>query len=93
MHFVVNDIALSEHHRDAYRRFARWVVAAAVLAGWVAGIATEVSERVIAVIVAFIAGGVVLNVLKEELPGERLAQFWPFAAGALAYTVLLQLGS
>ena len=61
-----------------------------MLVGWLAGIATDVSERIIAVVVAFIAGGVVLNVLKEELPGERLAQFWPFAGGALAYTVLLQ---
>lgn len=91
VHFVINDFALSEHHRDAYRRWARWVVAAAVIAGWLAGTVTDVHERVIAVVVAFIAGGVVLNVLKEELPGERLAQFWPFAGGALAYTVLLQL--
>jgi len=30
-------------------------------------------------------------VLKEELPGERRAEFRPFAAGALGYTVLLQL--
>lgn len=91
VHFVVNDFALAEHHRDAYRRFARWMLALAVVAGWLVGIATDVSERVIALVIAFIAGGVILNVLKEELPGERLAQFWPFAAGALAYTALLQL--
>ena len=91
VHFVINDFALSEHHRDAYRHFARWILAGAVVVGWALGAATDVSERVIAVIVAFIAGGVILNVLKEELPGERLAQFWPFAAGALAYAVLLQL--
>ncbi|MBW3607511.1 MAG: hypothetical protein KY463_04015 [Actinobacteria bacterium] len=91
VHFVVNDFALAEHHRDAYRRFARWMLALAVVAGWLVGIATDVSERVIALVIAFIAGGVILNVLKEELPGERLAQFWPFAAGALGYTALLQL--
>ncbi len=93
VHFVINDLALSEHHRDAYRREARWMIAAAVLVGWLAGMAIDVSERVIALIVAFIAGGVVLNVLKEELPGERLARFWPFVGGALAYTVLLQIVS
>ncbi len=93
VHFVINDLALSEHHGDAYRHRARWIIAAAVLAGWCAGVATDVSERVIALIIAFIAGGVILNVLKEELPGERLAQFWPFAGGALAYTVLLQIAS
>lgn len=93
VHFVINDFALSEHHRHAYRRFARWILAGAVVAGWAAGTTTEVSERILAVIVAFVAGGVILNVLKEELPGERLAQFWPFAGGALAYSVLLQLVS
>ncbi len=91
VHFVINDFALSEHHRDAYQRVARWVLVSAILVGWFAAIATDLPERVIALVIAFIAGGVVLNVLKEELPGERLAQFWPFAGGALAYTVLLQL--
>lgn len=91
VHFVVNDLALREHHRDAYHDFGRWLIAAAVLLGWAVGMATGVSEQVIAVVIAFIAGGVVLNVLKEELPGERSGQFWPFALGALAYTLLLQL--
>ena len=93
VHFVINDLALREHHRDAYHRVGRWLIAAAVLAGWALGIATDVSERVLALVIAFIAGGVVLNVLKEELPEERLAQFAPFVGGALAYAVLLQLAS
>ncbi len=93
VHFVINDVALREHHRDAYRRLGRWIIAGAILVGWIAGVVTDISERAIALIIAFIAGGVVLNVLKEELPGERQAQFWPFAAGALAYTVLLQVAS
>ncbi len=91
VHFVINDIGLREHHRDSYDHVGRWIVAAAVLVGWLAGITIEISERVIALVIAFIAGGVVLNVFKEELPGERRAQFWPFAGGALAYTALLQL--
>ena len=91
VHFVINDMALREHHRDAYHRIGRWMLAGAILAGWAVGTATEVSERVIALVIAFIAGGVVLNVLKEELPGERLAQFSPFAAGVAAYAALLQL--
>ncbi len=36
-------------------------------------------------------GGVVLNVLKEELPGERCARLAPFVAGAASYTLVLQL--
>jgi hypothetical protein len=90
LHFVINDFGLREHHKDAYDRVARYVLAAAVVAGWAAGRVTEVSEEALALLLAFIAGGVVLNVLKEELPGERRARFVPFLAGAIGYTALLQ---
>ena len=38
---------------------------------------------------AFLAGGVVMNVLKEELPEERESRFWAFALGTALYTMLL----
>jgi len=91
VHFVVNDVALREHHREAYDRVGRWLVAAAVIAGWAVGAVAEISEQAIGLLVAFIGGGVILNVLKEELPGERQARFVPFVAGAAAYATLLQL--
>ncbi len=91
LHFVINDFGLREHHKEAYRRIGRWSISAGVLVGWVLGISVDISERTLALTLAFIAGGVVLNVFKEELPGERQARFWPFAAAALAYGALLQV--
>lgn len=91
VHFVINDFGLRAHHKDAYERIGRWLIAAGVLVGWVLGVTAEISERAIALIVAFIGGGVILNVLKEELPGERRAHFLPLVAGAALYTALLQL--
>jgi hypothetical protein len=90
LHFVINDFGLREHHKEGYERAGRWIISAAVLVGWTTGVLTELPERTIALVLAFIAGGIVLNVLKEELPGERRARFMPFIAGAIAYTVLLQ---
>ena len=89
LHFVVNDYGLREHHKSVYQRAGRWVLAAAVLFGWVIGLFAEVPEVVVAGLIAFLAGGVVLNVLKEELPEERKSRFWAFALGAVAYTALL----
>jgi zinc transporter ZupT len=89
LHFVVNDFGLCEHHKDLYQGTGRWVLAGAVLAGWALGRATEINEAALAVLFAFLAGGVVLNVLKEELPEQRQSRFWAFAAGAGAYTALL----
>lgn len=89
LHFFVNDFGLREHHKSAYRRLGRWVLAAAILFGWTLGLFTEVSELSIAVLIAFISGGVVLNMLKEEIPEERESRFWAFALGAAAYAALL----
>lgn len=38
---------------------------------------------------AFLAGGVVLNVIKEELPHDRKSSFWAFFVGALFYAMIL----
>ncbi len=89
LHFFVNDYGLQEHHKERYRRVGRWVLAAAVLAGWGLGVGVAVSDAAVAVLLAFLGGGVVLNVLKEELPEERESRFWAFALGAAAYTALL----
>jgi zinc transporter ZupT len=91
LHFLVNDYGLRHHHRHIYDRTGRWILAAAVLLGWAAGLAWEIEELHLALVFAFIAGGVVLNVLKEELPAERESRFWAFAAGAAGYAVLLLL--
>ena len=89
VHFVVNDFGLREDHKGAYDRAGRRVLAAAVFAGWVVGLLFDISEAALAVLFAFQAGGVVMNVLKEELPEERESRFWAFALGAALYSAVL----
>jgi hypothetical protein len=89
LHFVVNDFGLRENHKHAYDNFGRWILAAAIIFGWVIGFGSELSKAAIALLFAFLAGGVILNVLKEELPEERQSRFWAFALGAGIYAVLL----
>ena len=88
-HFVVNDWGLRDHHGDLYRRRGRWVLAVAVLAGTGLGFLVSLDEAALALLFSFLAGGVVLNVIKEEVPEERESRFWAFAGGAAAYTVVL----
>jgi len=88
-HFLVTDYGLGEQHKDSYHRSGRWILSASITAGWVIGVLTEIGDVALAVLVAFLAGGVILNVLKEELPAERQSRFWAFALGAAAYGVLL----
>ncbi|MEW6613364.1 MAG: hypothetical protein ACOY5C_11740 [Pseudomonadota bacterium] len=89
LHFVVTDFGLREDHKAAYTRVGRWILAAAIVAGWALGRATVISDLALVVLVAFLAGGVILNVLKEELPEERRSRFSAFLLGAGAYAVLL----
>lgn len=89
LHFVATDYGLREHYKDGYHRIARWVFSVALLAGWAIGLTGQVSEPALALLLAFLAGGVILNVLKEELPEDRESRFWAFLIGASAYAALL----
>ncbi|PRY95389.1 hypothetical protein BCF33_1007 [Hasllibacter halocynthiae] len=85
VHFVTNDFGLRKDYSHRYDTAGRWVLAGAVLLGWVLGVAVDLPEWGIAVLFAFLGGGVVLNVLKEELPEERKSAFGPFLLGAALY--------
>jgi hypothetical protein len=89
LHFVVTDFGLTEDHEARFVRIGRWVLVAAVFVGLAIGAATELSEVAVAVLIAFLAGGVILNVLKEEVPTERRSRFWAFALGLAMYSALL----
>jgi hypothetical protein len=71
LHFVVNDFGLRQDHRADYHRYGRWLLANAVVVGWAVGMATTLHDVAVSIPFAFLAGGIVMNVLKEELPEER----------------------
>ena len=87
--FVVNDNGLHRLHKEGYDQKGRWILASAVFIGW--GISTffKLPETVPAFLQAFLAGGVLLNVLKEELPQASKSNYWAFSLGGLAYAFLL----
>jgi len=89
LHFIVNDVSLRQHHKQNYDRWGRWLLAGAIVLGWVLGQAIHIDEVAIASIWALIAGGIILNVLKEELPAEQDSHFGMFVAGAAVYSLLL----
>ncbi|WP_422122127.1 hypothetical protein DHX103_09860 [Planococcus sp. X10-3] len=91
LHFITNDKALRSFHEQDYDKYGRWLLTAAIVIGWLAGILTEVEDTVISLMVALLAGGVILNVMKEELPEERESSFLSFSVGILSYSALLLL--
>ena len=91
LHFIVNDSGFNQDHQNTYRRSGRWILAGAIIAGAAIGMATEISEAAVSILFSFLAGAIVLNVLKEELPEERQSKFGAFALGSFFYTILLLL--
>lgn len=89
LHFIINDHALREHHKERYDRVGRPVLAAAVLVGWLAAQWLHAGAAAVLLLVALLAGGVILNVLKEELPERRESRFSAFLVGAAGYGALL----
>ncbi len=89
VHFLVVDYGLRAHHPGAYHRVGRWTLAAAVLVGWGVGAVATLPEGLVGIGIAFLAGGVILITLKEELPKEAAGRFRWFCIGAIAYTALI----
>ncbi|ANU11831.1 hypothetical protein A1A1_08184 [Planococcus antarcticus DSM 14505] len=90
-HFIANNRMLHLTHEDLYTNVGRWALAFSVLAGWLIYNSTETNELNIAFFSAFLTGGIVLNILNDELPAEKNSSFPSFIAGLIFIAVLLQL--
>ena len=89
LHFLTTDYGLREDFRRGWMKTGRWVLSVAILVGWALGALVTLPEIVILGAIALLGGGVILNVLKEELPEERQSRFGALLAGAAGYTALL----
>ena len=89
LHFAVVGNALVRKHGRTYHRWGRWLLPASILVGWLTGAVAPMAETVISRLFAFVAGGVVMTTMNEELPREREGRFWWFVLGSSGYTLVL----
>jgi hypothetical protein len=89
LHFLSTSHSLHHEHGSMYDSCGRWVLAGAALAGWACGVLTEFPKPVVITVLGLVSGGIVMNSMIMELPGEKDGRFLPFCAGAAAYTMLL----
>ena len=90
-HFIVTDHSLEDHFSENYKRRGRWILVTALFLGWATSLLTDIHEGIVGIVFAFIAGGIIMNVLKEELPKERESNLLAFCAGVFGYSALLIL--
>ncbi|MFX3673774.1 MAG: hypothetical protein ACE3JQ_04940 [Paenisporosarcina sp.] len=89
VHFITNDWSLRKSHKHVYDRFGRWFLALAIFFGWGVGSFIEMQDVFVSLLTAFLAGAIILNVMKEELPEDHKSNLPAFLVGTLSYTMLL----
>ncbi len=89
LHLLVSDAGLRRLHPRRYSRVTRWGLALITATGVLLGATQAVSAWGVAALTAFLAGGIILNTLKEEVPGAEERNFVAFSLGAIGYALLL----
>jgi hypothetical protein len=89
MHIFPITCNLSSHYQAMYDRRGAFLLVLASLAGWASGLALDIPRPILMNLVAFVAGGVVVNAAIAELPKEKEGRYWSFLTGATVYTALL----
>lgn len=89
LHYFTNDFALNHEHRKEYQHFGKWILIGSLFLGWALGAFVTLSPTAIALVSAFIAGGVIMNVTRHELPTRNPNSLSAFLIAALIYTSIL----
>lgn len=94
LHYFANDFSLSKAQGKDYIQYGRWLLIASLFLGWLASLCFTLSPVAIALVSAFIGGGVIMNVIRHELPKENPHSLGSFLVFAILYTaILLTIGA
>lgn len=88
LHFAAIDISLRARHPRTYDRMGRWIMAVSVAAGWAIGHLGLTHPLATGLAFSFLAGGMILNVLKEEFSETESRDLAPFVAGVVLFSTL-----
>jgi len=89
MHILPVSLNLRAHEPKAYDRFGAPLLALASLAGWVCARTLPIPTPVLLDLVAFVAGGVIVNSVIVELSQKREGRYVFFLSGTVVYSALL----
>lgn len=90
VHFVLSDRSLEQHYGERFERIGRPVVVGALVVGFVTAWAlAPTNSLVVSLLLAALAGFVLYNVFRDELPSDADVRFPAFATSAAVYAVLL----
>ena len=89
MHIIGLDHVLSDLYPILYDRLFRWVLVGATALGWSIGMLTQVSPVTMTLWFSFLAGGIIINAMRQELPEASHGRLLPFLMGAVMFVLLV----
>ena len=92
LHFMLTDQKFCRLYPGRFDHVGRFVLMSALFVGWLCSVIFDpVRVLIVALMVAFLAGSVLLNVFREELPGVKMTSFFWFVLGAFGVAAVLLL--
>ena len=88
-HLLISAHALREYHDFLFRQIGRWVLSFFLLFGWLVGYYFSISEVFLGMMISFIGGGIILNIVRDDIPNNRSVRFIAFFCGSMAYALLV----
>ena len=89
LHCLTNDYTLNQESKHFYQKFGKKIIVASLFLGFATGSYLIISKAAIALINAFLGGGVIMNVTRHELPSDNPNSKTTFLIGAGFYTLIL----
>lgn len=90
LHYLLVDRGMVLHYPRRFPRYGRQILAGALAGGWLlAAVVPPSRTAVVSILVAALAGFILVNVFMEELPSERAGHYGWFVIGVVAYAALL----
>jgi hypothetical protein len=84
LHLMGIDHHLRRAHTSAYDGVFRYLCVGALFSGWVGGILTEAIKSTVMLSSAFVAGGIIIMAIREEMPAHGMPRPLTFFVAAIA---------
>ncbi|MGW8370436.1 MAG: hypothetical protein ACWGPN_17375 [Gammaproteobacteria bacterium] len=84
LHLMGIDHHLYQRAEHVYDRLLRYCYVAALVLGWLGGILTDVLETTVMYSSTFVAGGIIITAIREELPGHDDSRPGAFVLSVIA---------
>ncbi len=88
LHMLAVNHQVRTWHSRAFDNYFRWLFALALIIGWAAGIFLDVPKELEIVVTGMLAGGIITNIMNEELPDKEPRKILPFIAGVVLITIV-----